>query len=252
MPTIQLLGDPDDSGRLFAVMLYPNDPAAQDRYVAVHLARRELQRADSARMKGSSQTHLSLDMLRLLLEAPAYSALKEEVAERRKRAYLAGALLAMPYVMVQLQIESEPSLNKAIFALSKFAQEAKFGDGSPIPRSERPIREALEEFRSVLHLWAALDLNQSYPYVPCREETIPPHQEKFLRVAAGLLDFGCTFVPSRPRAPDPLINPSSAWRLPEAHARPPLHLPRKGIPAPDRLRRYLRHYQAPKRRDLTE
>jgi hypothetical protein len=61
--------------------------------------------------------------------------------------------------MVRLEIETELSLNKAIFALNRFAQETTFGDGSPIPRSERMIREALDEFRSAAHLWAALDLN---------------------------------------------------------------------------------------------
>ena len=156
----------------------------------------------------------------------------------------------MLYVMVRLQIESEPSLNKAIFALSQFAQEATFGDGSPIPRSERMIREAIEEFRSVSHLWAALDLNQSYPYAPRREEAIPPHQEKFLRVSAGLLSFGCQSVPLRARPAVPMIDRAEAWQIPEPYGSQPLHLPREGVPAPDRLRQFLRHYKAPKRREL--
>ena len=244
MPTTELLGDERDSGRLFAVMLYPNDLAGQDRYLGVNLARREVQLAEADGMRGRSEIHVSLDLLRLLLDAPAYEAIRVDVAERRKRAYLAGALLAMLYVMVRLQIEEEPSLNKAIFALSQFAQEETFGDGSPIPRSERMIREALDEFRSVAHLWAALDLNQSYPYAPVREETIPPHQEKFLRVAAGILDSGCEFVPLRARPAAPMIDRAGAWQIPEPYASQPLHLPREGVRAPDRLIKFLRYYRA--------
>ena len=86
MPTIQLRGDENDSGRLFAVMLYPNDAAARDRYVGISLARREVQQAEADRMRGSSEIHVSLDLLRLLLDAPAYEAMKADVAERRKRA----------------------------------------------------------------------------------------------------------------------------------------------------------------------
>ena len=138
MPKIQLLGDTDDTYRLLAVMLYPNHDAAREQFFAEKIARNAVVRADA---DGSEELHVSLDLLRALLEAPASSAMKADAQARYKRGFLAGSLLAMVYLMARLEVESEPSVNKAIFALSAFAQESEFADGTPIPHSERMNRE---------------------------------------------------------------------------------------------------------------
>jgi hypothetical protein len=62
-------------------MLYPSDLAAQDQYLGVKLAHRELQLAETDGMKGGSEIHVSLDLLCVMLNAPTYSALRAEVAE---------------------------------------------------------------------------------------------------------------------------------------------------------------------------
>jgi len=197
MPSIELLGDAHDPDRLIAVMLYPSDHTAREQYLAVHVARAQIEQAGQAGLRDSAEISIPLNLLDRLLDTPDYETLSVDVAERAKRGMVAGWLLAAIYLMARLSIEREPSVNKSIFALSRYAASSRFGDGTPIHRSEARIRDAWSEFQPVAHLWAAKELNRSYMFAPEREMLIPPHQIKFLQVAAGQLDFASAFVAYR-------------------------------------------------------
>jgi hypothetical protein len=234
MPTIELHGTPDDLGWVYSVMTFPRDQQQREQYFAVQLARSRL-------LAGMTTETLEVDRktLQLLIEAPSYSALKQQTTDNSKQAMVAGDILAVMYVMDRFRLP-EPSMNKAKFVAQEFAKKATYGDGSKMNISERKIIEAWDDYRDVAHLWGAFRLNGVYPYAPDREIFTPKHLGTFLGVAAALYDFGKSFVPFRARPRVPILDPESAWKLPPRIA--PKHL--NSNTRPTLLERTLQRYRA--------
>lgn len=191
-------------------MHFPTDKHLRECFFAV-----EQTRAVTLGVAERDRIETDVKTLRLIIEAPGYADIKCLVAETTKRAIVAGDILAALYIMERYSIP-EPSMNKAVFIVQEYARKATYGDGSQICRSERMIREAWQEFRSVAHFWAAFRLNKAYPFVPDRKQFSLAHFGTFLGVAAGLYEFGRAFVPFRAKEKTPLLEAQSSWALPDS------------------------------------
>src|SRR5262249_10338561 len=149
-----------DLGWVMSIMLFPNDQGLREQYFAVQRVRMEvLDAKDGDLLQVDAQT------LRFLLDAPRYEQLSNLTRLSTKRAIVAGDLLAALYLMDRFSVR-EPSINKAIHIAQRYAQGAKYSDGTELDSSERKIREHWQEFRPVAHLWAAQRLNEAYPFAP--------------------------------------------------------------------------------------
>ena len=166
MPIIKLNGEySSDLGWVHAVMAYPDDKQLRDQFFAVYIENIKLREAKMQQiLPGSTETR------RLILEAPGSTEFNRMDREKTKKAIVAGNILASMYLMDKFSI-TEPSMNKAIFVVQKFAASATYGDGSEIAKSERMVREACSQFHSVAHLWAAVELNKAYQYAQKNETT---------------------------------------------------------------------------------
>lgn len=145
MPEIELDGGPDDLGRLYAVMYFPDDENRQQQYLAVQRVRRALLVASDDEEIRPSRRELGL-----LIEAPGYIQLGQEITVRPKAGIVAGDLLSALYVMHRFDLR--PSLNRAIWGLQRYAESGvQFGDGTGLPRGRKLIREHWDRFSCVAH-----------------------------------------------------------------------------------------------------
>ena len=236
MPIIKLNGEySSDLGWVHAVMAYPDDKQLRDQFFAVCMEDVKLREAKTQQI-----LPVSTETLRLILEAPGSTEFNRMNREKTKRGVVAGNILASMYLMDKFSI-TEPSMNKAIFVVQKFAASATYGDGSEIAKSERMVREAWSQFHSVAHLWAAVELNKAYQYAQKNEIFSPEYFHDFLGVAASLYEFGISFVPLRAKIKRPILDPNTSWVLPDTVS--PQHL--KSDRSPIKMEKILKKYRAP-------
>lgn len=235
MPGIVLSNASQDICWVRALMLFPNKDIERERCFCVEMARFNL-----LECKDTDRLEIDARSLRLLIEAPAYDALKDITAVNTKRATVAGDILAMLYLMDRFGVP-EPSLNKAIFAAMEFAKTAKYGDGTRMNVSERMVLECWNEYKPVAHLWGAFRINKAYPFAPDINIFSQEHFAPFLQVAVGLYNFGTQFIPFRAKHKTPVLEAEKCWKLPDSI--PPSNLISDRMP--DRLLKYLKKYKAP-------
>ena len=94
MPEITLDGSPSDIGLVRATMLFPNDDVLRRQCFGIELARFKV-----LECKDTDRLEINASDLRLLIEPPAYSALKDITAANTKCATVAGDILSMLYLM---------------------------------------------------------------------------------------------------------------------------------------------------------
>ncbi len=232
MPAIELHRNYRDVPWVHAIMLFPEDETLRDRFYALEISKAEVDGC-------SDKDRIELDAatLRLLTEPGATN---ELVADQTKKAIVSGDVLAGLYIMQRFDMP-EPSMNKAIFLAECYAKRARrFGDGSRMDTSERRIREYWKSFKAVAHLWAALRLNSSYRFASHMLSSKEGF-ERFLQVAAGILEFGTVFVPYRQRGNRPVLDAAQSWTLPATVE--PLHLNSRRRPT--LLENALKKYRAP-------
>jgi len=250
MPKITLTDSPDDLGWVRSVMLFPNDEVLRNQNYAVEFTKLALEKWDELDEKlvppktkdSLSLIETNIEVLRLIIEAPADSAFKSLRAERIKRGFVAGHILGALYVMDRFKLE-EPSINKAIEYAKEYAKKTKYGDGSLMKISEARIRKYWVEFMPVAHFWAAWHLNTVYPFsaeenIFCEASFIP-----FLQVAAGIYDFGSKFIPKRAREKNSILDAKKCWTLDSRIV--PKHLEPEA--KPEYLIKFLKKYKAPKK-----
>ncbi len=233
MPVLRFIGEIRDRFSVRAAMLFPNDPEAIERFIAV-----EQTKAVIAGEPDSNTRHIDIRTLRLILDSPSYPELKNQVTENSKKAFIAGDLLASLYVMDRFGIP-RPSMNKAIFVVLEYAKKAEYGDGEPLPISEPTIRRYWNEFLPVAHFWAAFRLGRVYPY---SSDPLSEDIEKFLMVAQGIFEFGKGFIPQGSKSQEPILDSEKCWALPEGIQAMHLNSQRK----PEKLIKILKKYKAPK------
>ncbi len=250
MPKITLTDSPNDLGWVWSVMLFPNDEALRNQNYAVEFTKLELEKWDeldekrvSPKTKDSANLiETNIEVLRLLIEAPADSAFKTLRTERIKQGIVAGNILGSLYVMDRFGL-AEPSMNKAVDYAKKYAGKAKYGDGSSMEVSEAKIREYWVEFKPVAHLWAAFQLNSVYSFSAESNVFSETDFLTFLQVAAGIYDFGSKFIPKRAKVKKAFLDVEKCWIL-DSNV-DPLHL--ESEIKPEYLIKFLKKYKAPKK-----
>jgi len=234
MPSITLEGSSHDIGWIWAVMLFPDSDELRKQLFAVEQVKYEV-----IDVKDKDLLEVDALTLKLLLDAPAYAALRKEIRERTKEAILAGDLLSIMYLMETFNLP-EPSMNKAIFVTSEYAKKYKYGDGSSINSSERMIRKYWHKFMPVAHLWGAFRMNQVYPFAPPDQAVAYLDSTPFLSAAKGLYNFGVNFIPFRAKTRNTILDARLCWKLPE-------HIPASNLKPdrkPTRLIKTLKKYKA--------
>ena len=240
MPFITLNGLGHDSARVFALMCFPNDESVQKQFLAIRTIEKIPKDADP-----QETFPISVAELRMLAASPSQAEIYEQVSEAVKRAVTAGDILSIMYLMDKFSEQNtafkKPSFNRALHVSMKFSLTARYGDGTVLPRSEQTIRKNWKEFRSVSHLWAALRIDQDYPFM----SKIGPFDDgenfqRFLGLALEIGRFATSYCPDHTKLATPLIDPESLW-LPPSSVKP--FTPDFDI-VPDALLKYLGTYKA--------
>lgn len=100
MATLKLAGDPQhDRLLLTSVMLWPDEDQAARRsqYTAVSMAQDLLRRGEESHL-------LARGHIAALLDAPSWESLRDEIAERTKRATIAGYVFAFMALMDRYEL----------------------------------------------------------------------------------------------------------------------------------------------------
>jgi hypothetical protein len=212
MRTIQLTNQSSAADELLLFMLHPEDEIARRRAYIVGNVHRLTHLTKS--MDAGVLT-LSVDTVLELLDAPRYEDILEHQRSLTRDGMIAGDILATLYVMHRFNLK--PSVNRAIFVVTESARGAKYHDGAPVQAAEQRARDCWSRFRSIAPVWAALRLNRDYPFVAGEELLTPGAIGGILSVAAGIRDFGTTFMPPAPRKEKrvPLLDPDTTWQMPE-------------------------------------
>lgn len=220
MRTLPLEGIfPNDQIKTLSIMLAPNDEAFQRSFYASHYVI-----GYEMDLRGS---HLvSSNLLHDLLHAPSYADLKPQIADRTKRAYLAGLALTVMFLcwkfpeMMGKRIQGGASLGKAIHACTWIARQDgfKYGDADPLPVSAPTVRKAWQEFSDVAHLWAAKDWNHHHGgKVPQDKFLSVDHYVQTFRTARAFESFSQILQPfdRGTKTASPIVNPDTVWRIPD-------------------------------------
>jgi hypothetical protein len=116
---------------------------------------------------------------------------------------------------------------------------------SPAPKDVSRMFKAWKPFRNVAHLGAAAYL------VWCRRGGADTHigfvieeMDKILQIAKRFEDFGTTFAPNNTKNAQPVLDPSTIWRVPVTVA--PADDAEMPGPLPFSAQRQLVEYRAPK------
>jgi hypothetical protein len=245
MPKIELDGGPHDPARIRAFMSFPNDQVLRELYfflAGINDAAYRVNEDDVVNISGKARTW------RLLLHRPNLRQLATGETESVKRGQVAGDVLAALYLMDRFSEREpsfkEPSKRKAFFAAQEMARTDRYGDGTPMKVSDKTIDRYWEEFKPVVHLWAAFRINNTPEYsFAAVSDLMTSGFVPFLQVAAGLFHFGCSFIPSRVprRARNPILDPRQSWSLPDNIARKDLDT---NAALPGRLVEIMRRYKA--------
>jgi hypothetical protein len=202
MPTIELDDTPNDIRWVQAIKLFPNDKANRDALFAMERIRCELlELGDDLDLV----IPVSTNVLRILLEAPSCTDMMNLVTAAAKRACIAADILCAIYLMERFSLP-EPSMNKAVALVQAYAPTTAYGDDTKLPTSETQIRECWEEFKSVVHLWAAARINKAYPYTKDDRSMYADDFKSYLQIAQGCYHFGVSFIPKRAKPRTPILN----------------------------------------------
>lgn len=237
-----------DKPMVLSLMFWPSSDDKQEReqWAALQSVRGEL----SETSEGTVQ--IAVSTLRLLVSAPAYEDIVAKERERGRAGFVAGSVLVAMFFLdryadrLPKRGAAGASLNKAFAIVAKWGGQGNtFGDGSPLPKSDRTIKDAWSQFRDVAHLWAALSVNAAFPWAPEREALSSEHFGTFLGVAAGFQQFGLGLqIQNRTtKKLSRLLDPLSLWHVDTTkHAPVRLHKEDPGLFESSPMFEFLRSY----------
>jgi len=195
-----------------AVMLYPDDIEKQQEWVeqAAHWSFISRKKKGLGPMPSDLTDDMGIEYWSRATGFQTDVVVTRQASSSAKKGIIAGDVLRHIYLMNKAGV-AEPSIRKARFIVSNKAHRYKDSEQSK-RYSERDINIAWSSRKKVSHLWAALRLNQQYPYVDNPFES-PEALKVFLIVARTFQGFATTFIPLRRR--EPLIALNSLYRIPE-------------------------------------
>lgn len=194
MQTLEFPGHGLDSQYLFAVMAYPNDDHAQGELLSVGWAHHF-----SEGLPDDSTVTLPVELVKNLSGHDAYATVLDRAAHLTAKGEMAGSLL-VNLARLKLSGHHEPSLNQAIKLTSKYYGGTKNIKGES-PTFSRPIfLKLFDEYRPVIHLWAAYNICQisgSANFIENFAIHQPDNMVKFLGIAEWFKTFAESFTPTR-------------------------------------------------------
>jgi hypothetical protein len=188
---LPLESDPYDGIRTQAIMLGPDEEEFRRAFFASNLVR-----VNEWDLPGPP-VQVDRQLLADLLDAPAYSQLREDVGNRTKDATVAGYVVIGLFMMWRFpelhgsRSMGGVSLNKAFHFCAYIAKELewKYGDGTRLPQGETKIKECWNRYKSVAHLWAAHAWNLAFP-MGTKQSIYTEHLPEFLSGARYFEMFG--------------------------------------------------------------
>lgn len=241
MQEIKLDNSPADINWVLSTMFFPNDTRLREQHFTVHEIR-----IQNLELQDEFKIMLDVKTINLLLNAPSIDEFNQKKIEATKRAVIAGDVLSMIYLMHRFKDAdpafARPSINKAIAFSSEFGLMRNYGDGTKMHYSPKKIRDCWDEFKPVAHLWAAQRISQNPDYEINKGTNFESMEalNKFLGVAQGIFQFGCTFIPQAAKPQLPILDRQSSWVIPNSID--PLRLITDLIP--DRLLEYAKQYNS--------
>jgi hypothetical protein len=213
MQEIELDGSPSDLNWVLSIMFFPNDARLREQQFTSN----EID-AQCTELQDDFKVNVDVKTLKLLLSAPSKEELKRKTVEATKKAVVAGDILAMIYLMDKFKKDfpefGRPSLRKAMDFACQFGLKAWYGDGTKPPYSLKKIRACWDEYKPVAHLWAAQRISQDYAINEGTNFESVEALNKFLGVAKGIFQFGCSFVPLAAKQKLPILDRQSSWIIP--------------------------------------
>jgi hypothetical protein len=188
-----------DAGGLLATMLRPDNPGHGEVSYILYLAQKhpEISLED---------TYLKQKIGGWAIEGAFKHNQWAEICKNSTSASVAGDVLKFLVDMDYGGVE-EPSLKKARWLASNFHKRAVHTGQHKIGYSEAAIKNYWQQYRRVVHLWAAFRV--SGPDVISK---LVKNPRAFLIMAKFYQHYADNFLPSRSQNPEPLL-PVNAWRV---------------------------------------
>lgn len=224
---------------LFALMAYPSDKGARDKFIANRVAKMKEEWPElniehvvngkrpegwsTEKWQGFVKKYINqlkdelvevfsdTGGIRTLLNSSGYETVMNDYNENCYRGALAGHILIYIKRMVDSGLASEASINKAIFLIEetvgrKIRRELENENKSI---GNRFIRQAWLDFKLVSPLWAAYGYwvvwNKPPQYSPFSQEGFL----RFVSLANNFKEFGVTHLPRTQKAP--ILLPDETW-----------------------------------------
>lgn len=185
---------------------------------------------------------LPANFIRALALGPGHDELCKLEENRRKRGATAGLMLTHMLILAKAGHDA-PSQNKAIHFVETIATDFKRKRlDTDLYADEKEIRASWKLMKSCAHLWASREIISS----PVELENLSagPHAVvQFLRLAAGVRQFGCSFRESNTKEKKTILDPEASMRLPAWIEEDPIEISEGVIP--DQIKEVLEKYRAP-------
>jgi len=192
MSEIVLLDDGGDWYRIYTLMLFPSKTKVERDELSTKMSYIDLQDAD---LIDRNNDMFMANLSKILEDTPDEKILGQNVLSQAKKGLIAGDVLLQLFQMDNFKVK-KPSLRKARYIVKTMGDNVSFKDGTTFVRDDSTIKKYWSEFSSVIHLWAAIRMNQQHSYVPNGKLfTEPNGLHAFMRVAALLQDFGTSYIP---------------------------------------------------------
>lgn len=195
--------------QIHAVMLYPTDESARDKFIIASLCGLKKNREENIQ--------LPIGALSYLLSISSVEDVVKRAADDAEKAVIAGDMLDF-IAQMQFVGYQEPSVNKAIYLIQSYLSTAVKGCRRKAGSSEKTIRQHWEKYKPVAHLWAAFRVYQLAPksnFTNIAKTLAGVKLNEFLAVAEHFRLFGESFKPSRIKSHESLLPKGETWQVPE-------------------------------------
>lgn len=226
---------------VLSAMLFPRNVVGRRAYLM-----RLMLAAAQEQMDAESCFELTRDDIQVLLDAPSRKELKTEAQSATRAGVTAGELLASLVEMHASPEIEEPSMNKAVYFLTKVGPGRLYADGKPRRYSEATIRKHWIQVLPAVHFWGAHCFGKYRPVTtqdPLKSDDASEDLEAFLQHARSLRRFCVGADGPISRSGEPLVPSDAEWIdvAPESDKAYTL----RPLEPPDRMLAVLKGYKAP-------
>jgi len=252
-----------DVFRVFSVVFFPNEKdqkKERDDFVACFVAEKS---QNSPRLRDFldktyvSDHHTLMDnLIQTLLNAPAFSELKEKASKNSFNANIAGEILFGNYQFNQSLPAELIGIKKSSYLLSKYGdyktqEKMQGGVKIKVPKksvrrlSKSTIENYWEQYQEVAHFYAALRLHPGESRIRKFNFNFlkPAKFLDFLAISKIFGDFAQSFIPKHGQR-KPLVSGKKIWTVKISSPLPGINL--QFPPPPNWVKKALQDYKAPR------